>query len=94
MTMVLLVLLGAMFLRGFREVIAMAVVIVGVYLLLNVIVIGSGLGYLRVSSRTGSATWYQPVVDRRLAHRASKGSGLAGGRRWPACCSFPSWRWA
>ena len=47
-TMLLLVMLGAMFLRGFREVIAVAVVIVGVYLLLNVIVIGSGLGYLAV----------------------------------------------
>ena len=32
LTMVLLVLLGAMFLRGFHEVIAIAVVIVGVYL--------------------------------------------------------------
>ena len=31
-TMLLLVLLGAMFLRGFREVIAIAVVIVGIYL--------------------------------------------------------------
>jgi hypothetical protein len=45
-TMFLLVFLGAMFLRGFREVIAVAVVIVGVYLLLNLIVLGSGLSYL------------------------------------------------
>jgi hypothetical protein len=35
-----------MFLRGFREVIGLAVVIVGVYLILNAIVIGSGLYYL------------------------------------------------
>ena len=33
--MFLLVLLGAMFMRGFREVIGLAVVIVGVYLVLN-----------------------------------------------------------
>ncbi|HTN76497.1 MAG TPA: hypothetical protein VL096_14660 [Pirellulaceae bacterium] len=45
-TMVLLVGLGAMFLRGFKEVIGLAVVIVAVYLVLNAIVIGSGVGYL------------------------------------------------
>jgi hypothetical protein len=44
-TMFLLVMLGAMFLRGFREVIGLAVGIVGVYLLLNAIVIGSSLWY-------------------------------------------------
>ncbi len=45
-TAFLLMLLGAMFMRGFREVIGMAVSIVGVYLVLNVIVIGSGVWYL------------------------------------------------
>jgi hypothetical protein len=45
-TIVLLVLLGSMFLRGFREVIGVAVVIVGLYLFLNLLVIGSGLSYL------------------------------------------------
>src|SRR2546430_12849042 len=45
-TMLLLVVLGATFLRGFREVIGLAVIIVGVYLALNAIVIGSGLVYL------------------------------------------------
>ena len=39
-------LLGAMFLRGFREVIGLAVVIVGIYLVLNLIVIGYGVAYL------------------------------------------------
>jgi hypothetical protein len=42
----LLVLLGGMFLRGFREVIGLAVAIVGTYLMLNVVVIGAGLVYL------------------------------------------------
>jgi hypothetical protein len=45
-TMGLLVVLGAMFLRGFREVIGLAVFIVGSYLLLNTIVVGSSLLYL------------------------------------------------
>ncbi len=45
-TAFLLILLGGMFLRSVREVISMAVVIVGIYLLLNVIVIGSGVLYL------------------------------------------------
>ena len=45
-TAFLLMLLGAMFMRGFREVIGMAVAIVGIYLVLNVIVIGSGVVYL------------------------------------------------
>ena len=45
-TSFLLVLLGASFMRGFREVIGLAVIIVGVYLALNVIVIGAGVQYL------------------------------------------------
>jgi hypothetical protein len=45
-TILLLVFLGAMFLRGFNEVIGIAAGIVGVYLVLNVIVIGSCLIYL------------------------------------------------
>jgi amino acid transporter len=43
LTMAMLVMLGAMFLRGFKEVIGTAAVIVGGYLFLNVIVIGSGI---------------------------------------------------
>jgi hypothetical protein len=46
LTAILLVILGASFLRGFKEVIGAAVVIVGVNLVLNVIVIAAGLGYL------------------------------------------------
>ena len=45
-TMFLLILLGGTFMRGFREVIGLAATIVGVYLALNVVVIGSGLAYL------------------------------------------------
>lgn len=45
-TMLLLGLLGASFMRGFREVIGLAVVIVGVYLALSTIVVGAGVAYL------------------------------------------------
>src|SRR4029453_13700455 len=45
-TSCLLVLLGAVFMRGFREAIWLAVVLVAIYLALNVLVIGSGLFYL------------------------------------------------
>ncbi len=65
-TMFLLILLSAMFLRGFREVMGLAVVIVGVYLFLNVIVIGSGLWHLATHGEkltswmdaVNSGNWY------------------------------------
>jgi hypothetical protein len=45
-TLVLLLVLGAVFMRGFSEVIGVAVVIVFVYLALNVVVIGKGLSLI------------------------------------------------
>ncbi|MEH2042662.1 amino acid transporter [Nostoc sp.] len=42
-TLILVALLGAVFLRGFREAIGIAVVLVGAYLLLNFIVVGVGV---------------------------------------------------
>src|ERR687889_1551664 len=42
-TLVLLAVLGAVFLKGFREAIGVAVVVVGAYLLLNLIVVAVGL---------------------------------------------------
>ncbi|MCY7323036.1 MAG: APC family permease [Phormidesmis sp. CAN_BIN36] len=42
-TLVLVALLGAVFLRGFRDAIGLAVYLVGIYLLLNLITIGVGL---------------------------------------------------
>ena len=59
-TMFLLVVLGGMFLRGFREVIVLAVVIVGVYLLLNAIILASGLQYLAMHP-SRIAMWYHDV---------------------------------
>ena len=46
MTLVLLAGLGAVFLKGFREAVGLAVPIVAIYLALNIVVIGWGLQYL------------------------------------------------
>jgi hypothetical protein len=67
-TMLLLMLLGATFMRGFREVIGLAVMIVGIYLLLNLIVLGYGIAYLLEHpqkwhewiARLESGQWYLP----------------------------------
>lgn len=67
-TILMLTLLGAMFLRGFREVIGLATVIVGVYLALNLVVIGAGLAYLvdhpalwsTWVARLDAGEWYLP----------------------------------
>ena len=66
-TMVLLLLLGATFLRGFGEVIGLAVILVAIYLVLNLIVIGSSLYYL-ANHPVAFEKWYQNVI--------------AGGRNW------------
>jgi hypothetical protein len=74
LTMSLLVLLGGMFLRGFKEVIAIAVVIVGVYLVLNIIVLASGITYLAFHPSMVT-NWYASVVagDWHMKHQ---GGGL------------------
>jgi hypothetical protein len=46
LTLILLAALGAIFLKGFREAVWLAVPIVAVYLLFNLIVVGWGLSYL------------------------------------------------
>jgi hypothetical protein len=73
-TMVLLISLGAMFLRGFREVMGLAVVIVGGYLLINVVLIASGLYYLATHPETLSQ-WYANVTAGQwhLSHRPLEG---------------------
>lgn len=76
-TMFLLVLLGAMFLRGFREVIWLAVAIVGVYLLLNTLIIGSGIAYLLAHPRL-LTEWWQHVThgEWRLVDPPLEGTAL------------------
>lgn len=61
LTIGMLLLLGAMFLRGFKEVILIAVVIVAVYLALNVFVLMSGIVYLVFHWEFVTA-WYDSVL--------------------------------
>ena len=74
-TMLLLVLLGAMFLRGFREVIAIAVVIVGVYLAAERDRDRQRPWLLAVSSGQDSRPGIDAVLSRRLAHANTRAAG-------------------
>src|SRR3954451_17730217 len=78
LTLGMLLALGGMFLRGFKEVIMIAVVIVGFYLALNVIVLLSGIIYLAIHPSL-VAGWYHSVLsaDWRMAQQGSS-SGLWG----------------
>ncbi len=60
LTMCLLVMLGGVFLKGFSEVIGLAVALVAVYLTLNIVVIGSGLSYL-AEHPAAISDWWQKV---------------------------------
>lgn len=61
-TMALLALLGLVFLRGFNEAIGIAVALVGVYLVLNCIVIGDGL--VLIFKHTGEITgWKDKLTE-------------------------------
>ncbi|MBD2563789.1 MULTISPECIES: amino acid transporter [Nostoc] len=62
-TLILVALLGAVFLRGFREAIGIAVVLVGVYLLLNFIVVSVGL-YQIVTHPGAIANWRTALFTR------------------------------
>ena len=64
-TIVLLAGLGAVFLKGFREAIGFAVIIVAIYLLLNVVVIAVGLRRAAGASRVRSA------MDERARRRST-----------------------
>src|SRR5215210_2569416 len=56
-TLVLVAALGAVFLKGFREAINLSVVIVGVYLLLNLVVLAVGL-YAAVTNPQSIGDWW------------------------------------
>jgi len=60
-TLVLVALLGAIFLRGFKEAIGIAVILVGAYLLLNMIVVGFGLFQL-LSHPHYFPEWQQALI--------------------------------
>jgi hypothetical protein len=60
-TLALVAVLGAIFLKGFREAIGVAVVVVGVYLLLNVVVVAVGL-YESVVNPQSVANWTDALL--------------------------------
>lgn len=78
-TSFLLVLLGASFMRGFREVIGLAVVIVGTYMFLSAIIIGAGIVYIvehpstfdQLVHHIRAGEWYLRESERPL-----EGTGL------------------
>src|SRR5215207_8850690 len=60
-TLVLVALLGAIFLRGFREAVSVAVVVVGAYVLLNLVVVAVGL-YESVTNPQYVAEWTDSLL--------------------------------
>src|SRR6266446_1525591 len=66
-TLVLVALLGAIFLRGFKEAIGIAVILVATYLLLNVIVVGFGL-YQLFTHPHYFPEWKQALVHHPAVH--------------------------
>jgi hypothetical protein len=62
-TLVLVALLGAVFLKGFKEAMGLAVVLVGAYLLLNLVVIGRGLFELFFIHPEALPRWYHAVFN-------------------------------
>lgn len=62
-TLVLIALLGAVFLKGFKEAIGIAVVLVGIYILFNLVVIGAGL-YQVVQDPSVLTNWQQALFSR------------------------------
>src|SRR6201989_1033250 len=62
-TLILVALLGAIFLKGFKEAIGIAVLLVGAYLFLNVIVVGRGLYELFFLHPEALPRWYHAVLS-------------------------------
>ena len=71
-TLVLIAMLGAVFLKGFKEAIGLAVVLVGVYLLLNLVVIGYGLYQLFAVHPEALPHWKEAI----FAHPRVNGRGF------------------
>jgi hypothetical protein len=66
-TLVLVAALGAIFLRGFKEAIGIAVILVGCYLLLNLVVVGFGL-YQVVIHPHHFTEWKQALITHPRVH--------------------------
>jgi len=66
-TLVLVALLGAIFLRGFKEAIGIAVILVAAYLLLNIVVVGFGL-YQLFTHPHYFPEWRQALIHHPRVH--------------------------
>jgi hypothetical protein len=75
MTLLLVLLLGAVFLKGFGEAIGIAVVLVALYIGLNLIVIGVGLTRVLAEPRT-VAEWFAALTTTHGSPVAMVGSAL------------------
>ena len=78
-TAFLLVLLGAMFMKGFKEVIGLAVALVGIYLVLNVVVIGAGIARLSERPELTAHWWSRIEANDWMLSKAPFGLGGQGG---------------
>jgi hypothetical protein len=66
-TLTLVALLGAIFLKGFKEAIGIAVILVGVYLMLNVVVVGRG--FYELATHPGHfPAWKQALFTHPSVH--------------------------
>ncbi len=77
-TLVLVALLGGVFLRGFKEAIGIAVVLVAIYLLLNLIVVGFGL-YELITHPHFFPDWKRALMQ----HPRVNGNMWLDSRRFP-----------
>ncbi len=75
-TLVLVTLLGAIFLKGFKEAIGIAVALVGVYLLLNLVVVGRGLYELFFLHPEALPRWYHDVLNANVSGFHINGNAL------------------
>ncbi|MCC6826433.1 MAG: amino acid transporter [Acidobacteria bacterium] len=76
-TFVLIALLGAVFLKGFREAIGIAVVLVGIYLALNAVVITAGV-YEVLTHPSALANWQNALWTTKMSLGSWHIAGAAG----------------
>ncbi|MGD9720730.1 MAG: amino acid transporter [Pirellulales bacterium] len=86
LTMMLLIILGASFMRGFREVIGLAVIVVATYLLLNLFVVGSGVVYL-----LAHPSYFQVWQDRVTSGEWHIAERPFGSTSWLAIAATSIW---
>ncbi len=76
-TFALISVLGIIFLRGFREAIGIAVILVGVYLMLNTVVIGRGIYEVMIRPELLS-NWRTALFEAKMSFGSFQLAGYAG----------------